>query len=166
MDEQRIAEIEKDYYEWDKWASERGIEPTPPEYILDLIAAWREQRQRIAELEQHLYAGTTPLEPIADYEAMQKRIAELETETANLDRNADALADMVMQRGQRIAELEAERDGLRALVKRLAAAMRYSEDVGCTDHLDACEDAGEFWYRAIDAAEAVEQRAEPEGEGA
>lgn len=44
---------------------------------------------------------------------------------------------------------------LEAVVERLIAAMKDSIDYGCTDHLDCCEDAGAFWYDAIDEAQAL-----------
>lgn len=33
------------------------------------------------------------------------------------------------------------------------AAMQKSRDEGCTDHLDCCDDGGQFWYDAIENAE-------------
>ena len=44
---------------------------------------------------------------------------------------------------------------LRHLVRRLRDAMRKSEDVGCTDHLDCWPEAGEVWYAPLDEATKV-----------
>lgn len=51
----------------------------------------------------------------------------------------------------RTAEEEALRRALRACVD----AMRRSQDEGCTDHLDCADDAGAFWYGAIEQAEGL-----------
>lgn len=47
-------------------------------------------------------------------------------------------------------------------------AMKRSVDIGCTDHLDSCRDAGAFWHDAIAAGEAALSRVtfyvtEPDG---
>lgn len=39
-----------------------------------------------------------------------------------------------------------------ARIKELHAAMKYSVEIGCTDHLDCCTDAGAFWYDALAAS--------------
>ena len=47
----------------------------------------------------------------------------------------------------------ANQQELERLVEQLVGAMKKSVKVGCTDHLDCCDDAGEFWYNAISDAE-------------
>lgn len=37
-----------------------------------------------------------------------------------------------------------------AALRDCIAAMKKSKNVGCTDHLDCCDDAGAFWYDAIE----------------
>jgi hypothetical protein len=51
-----------------------------------------------------------------------------------------------MSDAQRIKELE---EALLATV----AAMKESQEVGCTEHLDCASDGGAFWYDAIENAE-------------
>lgn len=38
-------------------------------------------------------------------------------------------------------------------LKACVAAMRKSRDVGCTDHLDCCDDGGQFWWDALETAD-------------
>jgi len=47
---------------------------------------------------------------------------------------------------------------LEAMVERLVAAMKEAHNVGCVDHLDCCDDGGEFWYGAIEDAKALLKR--------
>lgn len=41
----------------------------------------------------------------------------------------------------------------REIIAQLVDAMNRSAEEGCTDHLDCCDDAGEFWYTALHAGE-------------
>lgn len=50
-----------------------------------------------------------------------------------------------------LAYLRVERDRLRAALEIADAAMKQSVRIGCTDHLDASDDHGAFWYEALDA---------------
>lgn len=45
-------------------------------------------------------------------------------------------------------------------VRSLLAAIKEAQDAGCIDHLDCCDDGGDFWYNAIEAAN--ESLGEPE----
>lgn len=51
-----------------------------------------------------------------------------------------------------ILVLVAEARRVRAVNAGLVAAMERSVREGCTDHLDASEDAGAYWYDALAAA--------------
>lgn len=50
---------------------------------------------------------------------------------------------------QEIAEKQRE------VIAELVAAMNKSVDMGCTDHLDACDDVGAFWHDALSRATEV-----------
>lgn len=39
------------------------------------------------------------------------------------------------------------------VIEEMREAMLKSVDIGCTDHLDCCDDGGDFWYRSITTAE-------------
>jgi hypothetical protein len=47
----------------------------------------------------------------------------------------------------------AENERLRKALTAAVSAMRKSVTCGATDHLDCCEDAGDFWYSALDKAD-------------
>jgi len=49
--------------------------------------------------------------------------------------------------------MDATVEELKAALKECAAAMRKSVEEGCTDHLDCCDDAGQFWHDAVANAE-------------
>lgn len=44
---------------------------------------------------------------------------------------------------------------LAAHLSAVVSAMEKSVEVGCTDHLDCCEDGGAFWYDALDEAKSL-----------
>jgi hypothetical protein len=48
---------------------------------------------------------------------------------------------------------------LTAALKACANAMRKSREVGCTDHLDCCDDAGAFWHDALETADNLTKQA-------
>ena len=49
---------------------------------------------------------------------------------------------------------------LRQALQGCINAMKKSKEVGCTDHLDCCDDAGAFWYDAIENAKTLLQEQE------
>lgn len=49
---------------------------------------------------------------------------------------------------------------LLAACKALRAAMFHSNEIGCTDHLDAADDGGAFWHDSLNAADAAIAKAE------
>lgn len=57
----------------------------------------------------------------------------------------------VMELGRAALDVAEERDRLRAALEIADAAMKQSVRIGCTDHLDASDDHGAFWYEALDA---------------
>ena len=50
---------------------------------------------------------------------------------------------------------DSEKAILRGALVRCLAAMEKSQDEGCTDRLDACDDGGAFWSEAKDQAKAA-----------
>lgn len=53
------------------------------------------------------------------------------------------------------AELSRSKEAIKELVKALNGtvyAMKRSLNEGCTDHLDASDDAGKYWYKAEEKA--------------
>lgn len=44
-------------------------------------------------------------------------------------------------------------DDLEKALRACVAAMKQSIEVGCTDHLDCCDDGGAFWHNAFEEAE-------------
>ena len=43
-------------------------------------------------------------------------------------------------------------DDLEKALRACVAAMKKSQSVGCTEHLDCCEDGGDFWHHAVEEA--------------
>jgi hypothetical protein len=39
------------------------------------------------------------------------------------------------------------------IIKCLVSAMKTAKEVGCVNYLDACDDSGDFWYKALERGE-------------
>jgi chromosome segregation ATPase len=129
----------------------------------DLAAAnadaveWRTEAGTLAE---HLHAAKDQLT------AKDAEIAALKEKLANTDAHAEHCRKetlKALEEQSRVANRASQweaiwRAALRETREALSAtskAMRRSIDDGCTDHLDCCDDGGEFWYVSAEKAEAI-----------
>jgi len=56
-------------------------------------------------------------------------------------------------RDAELSTLTKQRDELMEALKKCKDAMVKSKEVGCTDHLDCCDDYGAFWHNAVENAD-------------
>lgn len=63
--------------------------------------------------------------------------------------------DAALTAGEVAIQLRAALRETREALVATQMAMLHSVDAGCTDYLDACDDAGQFWYGSLERAQSV-----------